>query len=86
VLLTILCTFRPEDVVKAMESCRGKMFLGLEMDISLYEGKYIICFFQPSRNAIHFTETQQYILFVYVARYTRENLTTCRQDVFATGL
>jgi hypothetical protein len=37
-------------------------------------------------DAIHFTETQQYILFVYVARYTRENLTTCQQDVFATGL
>ena len=32
--------FRPEDVMKAMESCRGKMFLGLEMDISLYEGKW----------------------------------------------
>ena len=25
-------------MIKAMESCRGKMFLGLEMDISLYEG------------------------------------------------
>ena len=30
---------RSEDVVKAMEACRGKMFLGLEMDISLYEGE-----------------------------------------------
>ncbi|XP_028393826.1 msx2-interacting protein-like isoform X2 [Dendronephthya gigantea] len=29
---------RPDDLVKAMESCQRKMFLGFEMDISLYEG------------------------------------------------
>ena len=41
-MLFILRVNRPEDLVKAMESCQRKMFLGFEMDISLYEGNKIM--------------------------------------------
>ena len=34
---------RPEDAERGLEACRGKMFLGAEMDLQYWQGWFTAC-------------------------------------------
>jgi len=39
-LVVFVLLSRPEDAERGLEACRGKMFLGAEMDLHYWQGKH----------------------------------------------